>query len=43
MEVYGAEVEVTDQEKGLLEWQGERLCLTPAGPLLGNQVFMEFI
>jgi oxygen-independent coproporphyrinogen-3 oxidase len=29
--------------KGLLEWTGERLRLTPRGRLLGNQVFMEFI
>lgn len=40
--VYGAQVE-TLREKGLLEWQGEILRLTPAGRLLGNQVFMEFI
>ena len=41
-EVYGVQVE-TLREKGLLEWQGEILRLTPAGRLLGNQVFMEFI
>jgi len=42
MEVYGPQVE-TLRKKGLLEWQGERLRLTPAGRLLGNQVFIEFI
>lgn len=42
MEVYGTQVE-TLKKKGLLEWQGERLRLTPAGRLLGNQVFIEFI
>lgn len=28
---------------GLLEWRGERLCLTQRGRLLGNRVFMEFV
>lgn len=34
------------RERGLLEWsgaQGDRLRLTAAGRLLGNQVFVEFI
>lgn len=28
---------------GLLEWHGERVCLTARGRLLGNRVFMEFV
>ena len=29
--------------RGLIEWTSERVRLTPAGRLLGNQVFMEFV
>lgn len=44
-QVYGAQIERL-QRLGLLEWAqngGEVLRLTPAGRLLGNQVFMQFL
>lgn len=31
------------QQRGLIEWDGERACLTRAGRLLGNQAFREFL
>ena len=30
-------------KRGLLEWQGEVVRLTPRGRLLGNQVFLQFV
>lgn len=41
-DTYGAEIQTLVQ-RGLLEWQADRLRLTRRGRLLGNQVFMEFI
>ena len=31
------------EERGLLEWKGDSLRLTPRGVLFGNQVFIRFI
>ncbi|MCS6911346.1 MAG: hypothetical protein NZM11_12390, partial [Anaerolineales bacterium] len=31
------------QQRGLIEWDGERARLTRVGRLLGNQVFREFL
>ncbi len=41
-DVYKAPIEALLQ-KGLLEWQGDNLRLSPQARLLGNQVFMEFV
>lgn len=39
---YGRELERL-AARGLIEWTPERVRLTPAGRLLGNQVFLEFV
>jgi oxygen-independent coproporphyrinogen-3 oxidase len=39
---FGQEI-ATLEEQGLLEWNNDRLRLTPRGRLLGNQVFQYFI
>ena len=41
-QVYSREIEELLQLR-LLEWQGDRLRLTPRGRLVGNQVFMRFV
>jgi oxygen-independent coproporphyrinogen-3 oxidase len=40
--VYRSEIDSL-VERGLLEWEADRLRLTQRGRLLGNRVFMEFI
>jgi oxygen-independent coproporphyrinogen-3 oxidase len=39
---YGAEIERL-QQRGLVDWDGERLRLTSGGRLLGNEVFAAFL
>ncbi len=39
---FGWELDLLE-ERGLLEWNGDRVRLTPRGRLLGNQVFQYFI
>jgi oxygen-independent coproporphyrinogen III oxidase len=40
--LYGQELEEL-VARGLIRWDGERVCLTARGRLLGNQVFMRFL
>ncbi|MBI4201641.1 MAG: radical SAM family heme chaperone HemW [Chloroflexi bacterium] len=41
-QVYGQEIKELE-ELGLLQWEGDRLKLTPRGLLLGNEVFQRFL
>ncbi|MCZ6891535.1 MAG: radical SAM family heme chaperone HemW [Chloroflexi bacterium] len=42
MDVFGAAIQELE-EFGLLQWNGDRLLLTPRGRLLGNEVFQRFL
>ena len=42
MNVFGAAIQELE-EVGLLQWNGDRLSLTPRGRLLGNEVFQRFL
>ena len=42
MDAFGAAIQELE-EIGLLQWNGDRLSLTPRGRLLGNEVFQRFL
>jgi oxygen-independent coproporphyrinogen-3 oxidase len=41
-EVFGAQIDLLIA-RGLLEWQGDSLRLTPGARIIGNQAFLEFV